>query len=242
MKVNVLALKKLFLVLLGTFLIFTGCTGSDDEPKVSIPEEQSSLEFADYILYYQADSVEEFSEGLDGFLSSNNEYGEGDLARDKISGGAKLYYPASEELISSVCAVITPVDKNNRSFTIGEMGELGSAAKDEIADVQLDIYTVVRYDGESYTVKAGLAQEQIADNYDEVRSENISGIDVSLNCRMVPGEDGASERNVVAAMTFMLDGETIHIVPMSPREYTEYLDLPAEFFELESVELSDTAA
>lgn len=242
MKVNVLALKKLFLVLLGTFLIFTGCTGSDDDTKVSIPEEQSSLEFADYILYYQADSVDEFIEGLDGFLSSNNWYGEGDIARDNISGGTKLYYPASEELISSVCAVITPVDKNNRSFTIGEMGELGSAAKDEIADVQLGIYTVVRYDGESYTVQAGLAQEQIADNYDEVRSENISGIDVSLNCRMVPGEDEGPDRNVVALMTFTLDGETIHIVPRSLREYTEYLDLPAEFFELESMELSDTAA
>ena len=231
-----------FLAVLCSALILCGCASDGETPEVSIPEEQSSLEFADYILYYQADSVDEFIGGLDGFLSSNNWYGEGDLARDKISGGAKLYYPASEELISSVCAVITPVDKNNRSFTIGEMGELGSAAKDEIADVQLGIYTVVRYDGESYTVQAGLAQEQIADNYDEVRSENISGIDVSLNCRMVPGEDEGPDRNVVALMTFTLDGETIHIVPRSLREYTEYLDLPAEFFELESMELSDTAA
>ena len=226
-------------------LILCGCA-SNGEPgeklAVSLPEEYSTYDFAEYMLYYQAESADEFTQLLKDRVFAIPDYGVGELVKNRISeDGTELLYPSSDELLKSACIVVTPVDSNNRSFTLGDIGELGEAAADEIADVSLEVYSVIEYDGKTYMVEGGLPQEQISDNYDNVYTETVGGVDVSFNCRMRATADGEDTHEVAVLITYVQDGGTVYIRPYDPAEYTEYLDLPEEFFAMQSLDLSEIA-
>lgn len=219
-------------------LLLCGCASSDETPGVSLPEEVSTLDSAMYALYYQADSAADFKAGFEEFLSQNDEYGIAELVKSRISeDNISVYYPADDSLVTSICALIIPVDKNGRSFTIGDLGEMGADADEAVSGVSIEAYCMIEYDGDYYSIESGLAQEQIADNYENVYSETVAGTQVSLNCVTRASEDGGKPREAVVVITFVSDGETIHVRPRNPMEHTEYLDLPAELFELERMEL-----